>query len=108
MLDRAGNVLVGGADEIEAAHHVIGFIRLLRDAAFVEVWRQGVVTGRGEAVGGGLDLIVEAPPFLDDDNAGLALACFGEIALAARAVGTLEVDHAAHCVSSVDAHPTSP
>jgi hypothetical protein len=43
MLHGAGNVLVGGADEVEPAHHVVGLVRLLRHAALVEVGRQRVV-----------------------------------------------------------------
>ena len=84
MLDRAGDVLVRGADEVEAAHHVVGLVRLLRHAALVEVGRQRVVARAREAIGDAADLVVQPPPFLDHDDARLALAGFGQVALAGR------------------------
>jgi len=78
VLHRPGNVLVGGADEVEAAHHVVGLVRLLGHAALVEVGRQRVVALAREPVGDAADLVVETPPFLDHDDPRLALPGLGQ------------------------------
>jgi hypothetical protein len=73
VVDRTTNVLVCGAGKIEAVHQVAGLVRLLRDAALVEVGRQCVEPGAGEAVGDAADLVVEPPPFLDHHHTRTAL-----------------------------------
>ena len=68
------DVLMCGVGEIEAVHHVAGFIGILRHSAFVQVRRQCVVACRRKAVGDTLDLGVETPPLLNHNDAGFVLA----------------------------------
>ena len=43
----------------------------------VEVGGEGVVSGGGKSVSDGFDVSDEAPPFLDDDDAGAGGGWFG-------------------------------
>ena len=76
VLDGAADVLPGGIGKIEI---VIRWSLLggLRDLAPVEIGHERPIARFGEPVGGLLDLIVEPPPFLDDDKAGRAWPALG-------------------------------
>jgi hypothetical protein len=51
---------------------VVCFVGSRGDLAPVEIRHECPVTSFGEPISGLLDLIVEPPPFLDDDKAGRA------------------------------------
>jgi hypothetical protein len=67
---------------------VLGFLRVDRRLAPVEIGHERAIAGCGELVGHAADLIVHSPPFLNDDDPGT----FGprKIPVDALAVGTLE------------------
>ncbi|MGY4508732.1 hypothetical protein ACVIN2_002186 [Bradyrhizobium sp. USDA 3650] len=67
--------------------------------AFVEIRRERIETGQREAVAETLDLVRQAPPFLDDDHARrVAARGIGEIPRCVLAVRALEGDGGSHGV----------
>ena len=92
----AAQVLMGGAGEVEPFHPVAGLVRVAGHAALVEIGRQRVEAGRGEAVGDAADLVVQSPPFLDHHDSGPAGARLGIVAARGAAVRPLERDRLAH------------
>jgi hypothetical protein len=68
------DVLRGSVGEVEVAHHVLGFRRIKGDVAPVDVRHQSPVAAFGEPVDDALDLVVEPPPLLDNNDARRAAA----------------------------------
>src|SRR5689334_20993349 len=62
----------------------------------VEVRRQGVEALAGKAIDDRLDMVVEAPPFLDDDDAWARRVTVGHIGLELAAIRALQRDHLSH------------
>src|SRR5699024_4860204 len=98
VLDRAAYVLRGGVTEIEAVHVVLGLGRIQRALAAEQVRDRDPVTGLGPLPADTLDLLVHAPPLLDDDDgrrigAGFRLGVPGRRGLA---VGARDFDLSGH------------
>ena len=64
-----------------------GFIRDLGHTSLIEIGSKGIVAVACEAVGNTADLVVEAPPFLNDDDGGPVTTGFRQITLRAAAIG---------------------
>ena len=97
VVDGADHVL-GGLLDVQRHHHLGGLVGLLqRDlGAAVQVGRQRDEPLRGVPVAHLLDLLIEAPPLLDDGDAGTAAGVrYREIALRLTAVAR-ERHHLAH------------
>ena len=80
---------------------MVGFFGLNGGFAAVEVWHQRLKTRQSQPVGDATDLVVEAPPLLDDHD-GRGVGCvgrYGQIALHGFAVGPLKFNHGSHCCS---------
>jgi hypothetical protein len=105
MLRRAANVLRCRVAEVETGHQVLGFGGINRDFALVKVGYERAVTESGETVGHAFDLIVQAPPFLDHDDAWSCVIAGGprEVTVAIRAIGPFKSDHLSHN-PSIDWH----
>ena len=72
----------GGFEKIERTHLPVRSFRVVvgHDGASIEVGRQRLITGVGKPFAHSLDLILQAPPFLDDNKAGpVGPRRFGEI-----------------------------
>lgn len=95
VVDGAADILIDGIAKVEAVHQVMGFFLFDGHLAPIQVWNQRQVACQGEAVGHAANLIVQAPPFLDDDNGRRAveLCRLREIALHLLSVGTGERHH---------------
>ena len=99
ILRGAAHGLRGGVHEVERVHLFAGRVRVVirHHLALVEIGRQRVEAGAREAVAHALDLVLQAPPFLDHHDAGrVAARRVGEIAGRVLAVRTLEGDDGAH------------
>ena len=96
----APDVLVRRAREVEPRHQVVRLVGLLSDAALVQVGREGGVAGAREPVGHAADLVVQAPPLLDDDDGRPSGAGLGQVAAGAATVRPLEFDASSHRRSS--------
>ena len=99
----AGQVLVGGVGKVQAAFQMRGFIGIAGQAAAVEIGRQGGEAGRREAIGDAANLRVQAPPFLNQDQAWafepLAAVGLGQVGGTVGAVRAREVDGLSHVAS---------
>ena len=93
VLQRALHLDLGSPDPIEPLHQVVGLVGHGRHPAVVEVGRGRREPGRREALGHALDLVVQAPPFLDHDDAGARAVHLGQIARRRAAVRAGEGDH---------------
>src|SRR5262249_18930789 len=81
--DRAGDFLDRLA-EVERLHHLAGLVGVLGELAVIEVGHDRGEAGGGVALGDGLDLVVDAPPLLDDDDTGRLTGAIGRRQDAAR------------------------
>src|SRR5262249_52815059 len=100
---RAGNALVVRIEKVRRAHLAVGGFRVVigDDRAGIEIGRKRLVAGEHEAVANALDLILQAPPFLDDHDARrLGASGLGEVAGRILAVRLLEDDLRAHASSA--------
>ena len=77
---------------------MLGFLRLEGELAPVEVRHERPVPGRRELVGDPLDLIVQAPPFLNHDDAGChgAAGRFGQVSFHDLPVRAGVFNHRSH------------
>ena len=100
VLHGAADVLPCRIAEVEVVHQVPGLFRLHGFLAAIEIRHERPVSRCGELVRNPLDLIVEAPPLLDnhDTRRTVAPRRLHEIALSRLAVRPLEADHFAHVV----------
>jgi hypothetical protein len=102
ILGRAAYQLVGRFDKVERAHFAVcGFRVVIRhDGPGIEVRCERLISRRGEPVANALDLILQPPLFLDDDDAwSVGAPGFSEIARAVFAIGSFERDLRAHASS---------
>src|SRR5712691_490817 len=75
---------------------MVGLIGCADDPPLVEIGGERVVAGAGKAVGDAANLVVQAPPFLDDHDAGPVIPGARHIAFGLATVGTRKFDHVAH------------
>src|SRR5262249_58234340 len=97
----AAHGLVRGLQEIERVHLAARGLGVVigNDRAGVEVGRERFVSGQCEAVADALDLLLQAPPLLDDDHAwSLGTSGLGEIPRRPLAVRPWECDVGAHAL----------
>ena len=79
-----------------AAFTVVGLFLLNGALATVEIRHQCREACVGPAPRDAPDLIVQTPPFLDDDHRAHGCSGLGQIAVDGAAVGTLEADGLRH------------
>ena len=70
VLDGAADILLRRVVPIEALHQVARLLSIARDLAAKEIRDERPKASAGEPIGDRLDLSIEPPPFLDDDDAG--------------------------------------
>src|SRR5918994_390950 len=102
MLRCAPDVLPSGIGKVEIRHQVFCFSSIQSHFSLVQVWNQGAVSFRRATLGDSFDLIVESPPFLDDDQARRVIVASraGKIAVALGAIGSLKRNHLSHEIAS--------
>lgn len=101
ILDGSPDILRGGVGEVEVLHQVLSFGSFEPEIAPIEVWNQRAKSSGGILLGHALDLFVDAPPLLDNDEPGGGGGIGGlcvKGGAGAAAIRTCECDraHASH------------
>ncbi len=97
ILHCTADVLSRRRAEVESLHQVLRFLLFERFLAAVEIRDQSTVSGRREVVRNAANLVVESPPLLNHDDAGLGtVRIAGQVAIDVGAIRTVVGDQVAH------------